>query len=75
MNKVETIQGFKARKWNTTILIDGEKTIVFEEWFVDELPPERTKKEIIAERKFIEEFIDMDEYCDYYYNKYKKDGE
>tara|TARA_B100000214_G_C23939226_1_gene614841 strand:- start:341 stop:1156 length:816 start_codon:yes stop_codon:yes gene_type:complete len=38
MNKVETIQGFKARKWNTTILIDGEKTIVFEEWFVDELP-------------------------------------
>ena len=24
-------------------------------------PPERTKKEIIAERKFIEEFIDMDE--------------
>ena len=23
---------------NTTILIDGEKTIVFEEWFVDELP-------------------------------------
>jgi hypothetical protein len=36
--EIEFIHGFRTKKWITTIAFSKEKTMVFEEWFVDKLP-------------------------------------
>ena len=35
---IESVHGFRTKKWTTTIFFSEEKFMVFEEWFVDNLP-------------------------------------
>lgn len=37
-SEIESVHGFRAKKWITTINFTKEEFMVFEEWFVDELP-------------------------------------
>ena len=37
-SEIESVHGFRTKKWITTINFTKEKFMVFEEWFVDELP-------------------------------------
>ena len=36
--EIESVHGFRTKKWTTTIFFSEEKFMVFEEWFVDNLP-------------------------------------
>ena len=36
--EIESVHGFRTKKWITTIAFSEEKVMVFEEWFVDKLP-------------------------------------
>ena len=37
-SEIESVHGFRTKRWITTINFFKEKSMVYEEWFVDELP-------------------------------------